>query len=454
MHAAFWPDPSPSWHGDGDGGGRDEGGGWPPPPSEGGVDNADGCFHSDDDAADDTPTPPSDAAPPPALAALEDLFTGLLHSLAAGAVPDLEVASTAARNVAAAGGTAAAPLTLGTGSTTLSLTGRGGRGAGRYARALLAAAASHEALAGGRTLTQRDLFYSFKSVGVRGATPSAASAAVADVQALLRVPRCALGVVAAPRGSVGGQLWLGSPGGGGDGQWACLADEGPAGRPLPGDTAALLAPPARTDAAHLLIIEKDAVFRRLCEDRVWDRLPGGAVLLTSAGWPALAVRAFAAHLRSTNPASLGTVLGVCDWNPAGVGILVAYKYGTRRGALGGEAGSGGGGGGGDGEGGGASSVGPSDAAALPSLGWLGLRSPHLAGAPGEAFQPLTQRDASLAAGLASGALAGHAGWVAELDAMVGAGLKAELEAVDAVAGRLGSLTDVLVADVLAGAWVA
>jgi hypothetical protein len=224
---------------------------------------------------------------------------------------------------------------LGQATTVLSLTGSGGRGAARYARALLAAAASHEALTAGMTLTQRDLYYSMKSVGDGRVTPAAVAAAVTDLQAHLRQPRAALGVVAAPRGCVGGQLWLGMPGAGAEGGaspavgWACVADEGPSGRPLPGDVAALLATPASTTAAVLLIVEKDAVFRRLCEDRIWDRLPGGAVLLTSAGWPCAAVKAFAAHLVRANPGALGTVLGVAFTDlltGVGLGLAVAIVH--------------------------------------------------------------------------------------------------------------------------------
>jgi len=382
---------------------------------------------------------------PPAMASsLAAFFTSLLTCLVAGGVPDLELASLRTGNTAA-GGADGAPTRLGRATTTLSLTGRGARGAGRYARLLMAGAAAHEALSTGRCLTQRDLYYSFKCVGVGGVTPASAATAVTDLQAYFRAPRAAFGVVAAARGSVGGQVWLGMAGAEeGDPAWADASAE-PAGRPLPGDPAALARLATRTDAAFLLIIEKDAVFRRLCEDRVWEGLPGGAVLVTSNGWPAAGVRNFITRLRAANPAALDTVLGVCDWNPAGVGILCAYKYGTRRAALGCGAE-------GDEEGGGAEGAGV-DAHALPSLGWVGLRSLRLAAAPPEAFQALTPRDRAMAASLGGRALAGHPAWTAELEVMTGSGLKAELEAVDAVGG-LGSLTAALVEDAVAGAWAA
>lgn len=420
-----------------------------------------------------TPAPPPDR--PPMASALEDLFAAILTALADGAVPDLDLASLRAAN-AAAGGAGGRATTLGGATTTLSLTARGARGAGRYARLLLAGAAAHEALVTGRSLTQRDLYYSLKSVGA-SMTPAGAAAAVADLTAHFRAPRAAFGVVAASRGAVGGQVWVadgggGGGGGGGDGgpcaspaplAWTDLSTA-PTGRPLPGDPAALARLHLRTGAAYLLIIEKDAIFRRLCEDRVWDRLPGGAALVTSGGWPATGVRAFVSALRAAAaPGALHTALGVCDWNPAGVGILTAYKYGTRRAAVGCSRGGGGGseeeeeeedqGGGEAGAGGRSCPSAGVDPHALPAMGWLGLRSARLAAAPPETFQPLTARDRAVAATLAAGPLAAHPAWTAELELMAGAGLKAELEAVDAVGG-LGSLTDALVEDVCAGAWAA
>ena len=392
-------------------------------------------------------------------AALEGLFTAILTSLATGAIPDLDLASLRAAN-ADAGGAAGSATTLGDRTTVLSLTARGARGASRYARLLLAGAASYDALSTGRSLTQRNLYYSLKSVGAV-LTPAAAASAVSDLQAHFRAPRAAFGVVAAARGSVGGQVWTAS-GAEADHSalaWADVSLE-PSGQPLPGDPAALARLHTRTHASFLILVEKDAIFRRLCEDRVWDRLPGGAVVVTSHGWPAAGVRAFIAALRSAAPrGALHTVLGVCDWNPAGVGILTAYKYGTRKCAVGcGVVAPGGG----EGEGGEGEAGVPSPATtptagvdphAIPGLGWLGLRCARLATAPAEAFQPLTPRDKAMAGALAAGPLAAHPAWTHELGIMASVGLKADLEAVDAVGG-LGSLTTALVEDVCAGVWAA
>jgi meiotic recombination protein SPO11 len=39
-----------------------------------------------------------------------------------------------------------------------------------------------------------------------------------------------------------------------------------------------------------LVVEKDAIFQRLAEDRLWEVLP--CVLITAKGFPDLATRAF------------------------------------------------------------------------------------------------------------------------------------------------------------------
>jgi DNA topoisomerase VI subunit A len=51
-----------------------------------------------------------------------------------------------------------------------------------------------------------------------------------------------------------------------------------------------LRPPARVAARYILVVEKDAVFQRLVEDRLHERLP--LVLVTAKGNPDLATRAF------------------------------------------------------------------------------------------------------------------------------------------------------------------
>ena len=73
------------------------------------------------------------------------------------------------------------------------------------------------------------------------------------------------------------------------------------------------------------MVEKDAVFTYLCSQRMWDSLP--CVLVTGCGYPALSVRAVLKMLSE----QLGVpVLGLFDYNPHGVQILLTYKLGSIR----------------------------------------------------------------------------------------------------------------------------
>jgi hypothetical protein len=184
----------------------------------------------------------------------------------------------------------------------LSLTRNGARGARRHALTLLVLAASHEAVTTGRTVTLRDLYYALKGIGA-AKTPASVSAAVGDAGALLGAPRADLAIRAAPRGAVAGALALDDGGG-----WADCASVGAAGRALPGCAAAAHALRVRTAARFLLVVEKEAVFERLVEDRVWEQVRGGCVVVTGRGVPDVATRAFCASVAAKHaltPVGLG-----------------------------------------------------------------------------------------------------------------------------------------------------
>lgn len=78
-------------------------------------------------------------------------------------------------------------------------------------------------------------------------------------------------------------------------------------------------------ARYILVVEKDAVFTYLCGQRLWDSLP--CVVITGCGYPPLSVRAVAKQLASQ--LSL-PILGLFDYNPHGLRILLTYKYGSTR----------------------------------------------------------------------------------------------------------------------------
>jgi DNA topoisomerase VI subunit A len=78
---------------------------------------------------------------------------------------------------------------------------------------------------------------------------------------------------------------------------------------------------------HVLVIEKDAVFRSLCDAKLWNMAP--LILVTAQGMPDIATRAFLKQAYLQLPGQL-TFHGLVDWNPSGILILANYKCGPTK----------------------------------------------------------------------------------------------------------------------------
>ena len=78
-------------------------------------------------------------------------------------------------------------------------------------------------------------------------------------------------------------------------------------------------------ARYILVVEKDAVFTYLCGQRIWDSLP--CIIVTGCGYPPLSVRAV---IKQLSDQLRVPVLGLFDYNPHGVRILLTYKHGSTR----------------------------------------------------------------------------------------------------------------------------
>ncbi|XRB11628.1 hypothetical protein RI054_03g14610 [Pseudoscourfieldia marina] len=131
---------------------------------------------------------------------------------------------------------------------------------------------------------------------------------------------------------------------------------GKGGIPIPGDISEIAEMKVTCNSQFVIIVEKDAVFQQLVEQRVWERIEGGCVVVTARGMPDLATRAFCFHLRAEMGACMAesllmdsdekavdyfaanavVFLGLVDWNPAGLAIAMTYKYGGVHGGRGNE----------------------------------------------------------------------------------------------------------------------
>lgn len=72
---------------------------------------------------------------------------------------------------------------------------------------------------------------------------------------------------------------------------------------------------------YLLVVEKEGIFKRLCEDEFHLRI--GCILITGCGFPDISTRACVAKISAKYPRLI--VLGISDYNPYGAALLYTYK---------------------------------------------------------------------------------------------------------------------------------
>jgi DNA topoisomerase VI subunit A len=157
-------------------------------------------------------------------------------------------------------------------------------------------------------------------------------------------------------------------------------------------------------ARFVLVVEKECIFRRMVEDGVAARQR--CVIVTGCGMPDVATRAFVHQLHTR----LGLpVLGLSDWNPYGMGIMLCYRNGSK--------------------------ATPDANAFKVPLRWLGLRNDDVEsfGLPSQSLQPMTGHDEAKAASLLRDPfVAGDDAWAYEAECFLAAREKMELEGALAV----------------------
>jgi len=80
----------------------------------------------------------------------------------------------------------------------------------------------------------------------------------------------------------------------------------------------------KSDASFILLVEKDAAFMRLAEDRFYNKYP--CIIITAKGQPDVATRMFLKKLRHTLSIP---ILGLVDSDPYGLKILSVYMSGSK-----------------------------------------------------------------------------------------------------------------------------
>ena len=251
----------------------------------------------------------------------------------------------------------------------------------------------HELCAKNIHVTKRDLFYT----DVKLFEDQAHSDAVLDDAAcMLGCTRTSLHVVASEKGVVVGRLTFSE-----DGDPIDCARMGVGGKAIPPNVDRVT--DLRSDALFILLVEKDAAFMRLAEDRFYNAFP--CIIITAKGQPDVASRLFLRKLRDTLRIP---VLALVDADPYGLKILAVYMKGSMNMSY------------------------DSSHLTTPDIKWLGVRPTDLDkfNIPEQCRLPMTEEDVRTGKRLLEeDFVKANPAWVKELELMVSTRVKAEIQAL-------------------------
>jgi meiotic recombination protein SPO11 len=171
----------------------------------------------------------------------------------------------------------------------------------------------YEQLERGIHSTKRDVFYQdvnlFKDQRV-------SDGLIEDLGAMIGVTRNSLNVVAKAKGQVIGRISFREDG---DFIDCTKIGHGKSITPMIDKISNI-----ESDAEFILVIEKDAAFLRLAEDRFYNMIP--CICITASGQPDLATRMFVKLLRKELELP---IFGLMDADPYGLDILRVYTIGSK-----------------------------------------------------------------------------------------------------------------------------
>ncbi|TXG59102.1 hypothetical protein EZV62_016931 [Acer yangbiense] len=242
-------------------------------------------------------------------------------------------------------------------------------------------------------VTKRDLFYTDVKL-FQDQTQS--DAVLDDVACMLGCTRSSLNVIASEKGVVVGRLIFSD-----NGDMIDCTKMGMGGKAIPpnidrvGDM--------KSDALFILLVEKDAAYIRLAEDRFYNRFP--CIIVTAKGQPDVATRLF---LRKMKIELKLPVLALVDSDPYGLKILSVYGCGSKNMSY------------------------DSSNLTTPDIKWLGIRPSDLDKykIPEQCRLPMTEQDIKTGKDLLEeDFVKKNPGWVEELNLMVKTKQKAEIQAL-------------------------
>ncbi|XP_052258155.1 meiotic recombination protein SPO11-like isoform X2 [Dreissena polymorpha] len=162
-----------------------------------------------------------------------------------------------------------------------------------------------------------------------------------------------------------------------------------------------------TCARFILVVEKDATFQKLLEDKVCNTL-GPCILITGKGFPDVNTRMLLRRLWDMFSIPM---MALVDADPHGVEIMTVYKFGSRALAF------------------------ETCYMAVPSLKWLGLLPSDIEsiGIPKKALIPLTKADQDKGAELLYRPYMQHyPAWKLQVEYLLRTDKKAEIQSLDSI----------------------
>eukprot|EP00521_Asterionellopsis_glacialis_P008176 CAMPEP_0195284510 /NCGR_PEP_ID=MMETSP0707-20130614/2687_1 /TAXON_ID=33640 /ORGANISM="Asterionellopsis glacialis, Strain CCMP134" /LENGTH=422 /DNA_ID=CAMNT_0040343865 /DNA_START=138 /DNA_END=1403 /DNA_ORIENTATION=+ len=217
-----------------------------------------------------------------------------------------------------------------------------------------------------------------------------------DVATLIGCTRSNLHVVASDKGLVVGRINFEE-----DGDYIDCTKMGVGGKAIPPYIDKI--ENIRSDAEFILLVEKEAAYMRMAEDRFYHRYP--CIVITAKGQPDVATRMFLSRITSELQIP---VLGLVDSDPYGLKILSVYMSGSKNMSY--------------------------DSASLttPDIKWLGLRPSDLDryDLPDQCRLDMTENDIKTGKELLKEEfIQKNPQWMKELEIMVKTKQKAEIQAL-------------------------
>lgn len=242
-------------------------------------------------------------------------------------------------------------------------------------------------------VTKRDLFYTDVKLFEE---QNNSDGVLDDVACMLSCTRSSLHVVASEKGVVVGRLTFQE-----DGDVINCAKMGVGGKAIPPNVDKVSN--MQSDAMFVLLVEKDAAFMRLAEDRFYNHYP--CIIITAKGQPDVASRLF---LRKLKMELKIPVLALVDSDPYGLKILSVYMKGSMNMSY------------------------DSTNLTTPDIKWLGVRPSDLErfSIPEQCRLPMTDEDIKTGKKLLEeDFIQANPEWVKELQIMVTSKVKAEIQAL-------------------------